>query len=53
VGIGCQGRITNGFILRSCVKEMEKDSPGFPPPASLAGRRKPFSYLFVTDKAYV
>jgi hypothetical protein len=31
---------------------MEKDSPGFPPPASLAGRRKPFSYFFVTDKAY-
>jgi hypothetical protein len=32
---------------------MEKDSPGFPPPAYLTGRRKPFSYLFVTDKANV
>jgi hypothetical protein len=32
---------------------MEKDSPGFSPPASLTGRREPFSYFFVTDKACV
>jgi hypothetical protein len=57
VGIGCQGRITSGWIhlveLCELYKEMEKDSPGFPPPTSLTGRRKPFSYFFVTDKAYV
>jgi hypothetical protein len=32
---------------------MEKDSPGFPPPSSLTGRRKPFPYFFLTDKSYV
>jgi hypothetical protein len=32
---------------------MEKDSPGFPPPAYLTGRGKSFSYFFVTDKVCV
>ena len=38
--------------LCELYKEMEKDSPGFPPPASLTGRRKPNSYFVLTDKAY-
>jgi len=37
--------------LCELYKEIEKDFPGFPPPASLTGRRKAFYYFFVTDKA--
>ena len=43
VDVGYQGRISDGGVFRNCelYEKMEKDCLGFPPPASLTGRKKP------------
>jgi len=53
VGIGCQGRITNGFILRSCVNCTRNWRKALQFSHHQHLWQEGGSHFFVIDKAYV
>ena len=54
VGVGANGRISDGGVFKGCSHEhsLENNTANFPPPTSFPGDDRPASHFIVADEAF-